>query len=740
MTDTAQQGLANLFDVLNEGRDRKGQRGIWDTGRYDALMRDVFAKWDAFALAYEQEFLGLEEYSATVKVDGADTVVSGESYDAARRDARGRIGRKDGEAKGKKFADRQFGQKDFDGPNEAQLQEWYDSEKGQTSLKRFAEELVAFLDSHGATGTPGHDRRHVAYMDSAVSFMLKDKTGVADWRTASILGGLLHDTGRIVEEVLTGTSLCGLAGTDHAYLSAEFADQLMQKLEREEGCEFSPFFRESLLYSVVSHTGGEAKKSAMAQYVQAGDRLGGLTVEHYRRAIQANVGEMGLGFRMPLEPEKIWSLAFPGGPRDNNLFGHVFFYASNLFDNLGDEDHSIGLPLRARSLATLWLSMSDEQRFQTFAPWLQRYNPEQFEELKDKYEAAMRASGTVPADWAIPDAGEPSSPGCMKKGLLFKYSDKIPGDKERAERLDAQLWSEMQEQIAAFSPPQDVPQDFVKLRYYAWAQLEKQITAPGCNITAHGMRTILAEFKKLNAAELRNLVTGFAYYDGVQHDFDTVCKMVLAKHTNDEGFTGVIARYADKVASSGSTPMIQFTPRKAKPAAVVPVAPPAESARRQGNDMNYRASLIAVALAGGIGLLAWIFTSQMPPSAPAPARTPAADNGSPDRAPSVPADNRTYTEGAVGAVGDFRIEFSQMTLDGRRVGDVARVLFIDNEPQPGDFICTLPPTDARCEAIAEVSDVYAGMAKAPEADRRAAADRRLAAWSARNRQALVNGQ
>ncbi len=172
---------------------------------------------------------------------------------------------------------------------------WIQSPDGAQTLQNLTQDTMDFLAAYPAGGVPAHDRRHV-FKDLASSFHIINEAGFAnDWRGLLVFPSLLHDSGRLIEEDITGGSdFTEKAGTHHAYLSYEKFQHMLKKYP-----QIPQALQDEMLFAVLVHQTGKDHGRTMAAAVQRADREQLLGGEGLVRILQRDVPVFNIPLRTP---------------------------------------------------------------------------------------------------------------------------------------------------------------------------------------------------------------------------------------------------------------------------------------------------------------------------------------------------------------------------------------------------------------------------------------------------------
>lgn len=392
---------------------------------------------------------------------------------------------------------------------EEKLEAWFASEEGQAVMARTTTRFVDWLHKNADAGVPGHDRRHVMFKDVAEGLRLAEEEGITGYRTAYFLGSLMHDSGRLLEERLTGTTLTGLGSWQHPYWSVEITSGI---LDEESGMPQE--IKNDILLAILAHQKGMTCWHFMSQAVQRGDRVGGIIgPEGLPRFIMADI----VGRKDPLSlighahPDLI---PLPGKPLDKTLIENYAFFLRFAYDNTGQKGQDRLKKLAADNIAVILIASGcGEERAKRFA-------------LEE---------GREPADYTSEWRSVLNAQGLMPKKPfaenLYKRAVQI------VDNLDDEFLSGLN----------------IDLRQ----QLEATITRPGSNLTPEGIERLARQIDAMPEEGKVALACALKLNEQMRDLEDEADLKLLDKAANSHTypFVRVIAHAAYEIGSDSRTLM-----------------------------------------------------------------------------------------------------------------------------------------------------------------------------------------
>ncbi len=255
-------------------------------------------------------------------------------------------------------------------PSEAltlRLNDWFRTEL--TTAQELTTTAVDLLQRCSSQGHPGHDRRHILYMDSLSALRHCAEDNITDYRSLFLIGALYHDVGRLPEPRLYGAPASGVQGADHQYLGYYLVSELLKAFPTVPA-EIS----DSIAFSVLVHQTGKDSDNFAAQFVQRADREQLVGPEFMLRTIGCNVGYGRVGLKIPNSEQREHTLSLPGTPAETDIANHLEFYMRNLYPNIGSKGSMHAEQLKVISGAFLALAHGENLFHQLFAPEIARDN------------------------------------------------------------------------------------------------------------------------------------------------------------------------------------------------------------------------------------------------------------------------------------------------------------------------------------------------------------------------------
>lgn len=145
-----------------------------------------------------------------------------------------------------------------------ELNDWYDSEKGQTVLLQFIQDFWQLLHSRAQKSMPAHDARHALYKVPAFSIKYATAEGVTGFERLGVIGALGHDYGRWAEEHIFGNATSSVI---HARMSFVLVREFISNYD------FPYLLQQEILYSILCHTtGAKPEDNMIVKLVVTADR------------------------------------------------------------------------------------------------------------------------------------------------------------------------------------------------------------------------------------------------------------------------------------------------------------------------------------------------------------------------------------------------------------------------------------------------------------------------------------
>jgi len=244
---------------------------------------------------------------------------------------------------------------------EHELNHWFFSPIGKETSIVLLEASLMLLAETAQCAAPGHDIRHFfKTFFSGLRFTIEDQ--IVDYRQYFLIGALLHDIGRLIEEKILGKQIGGSAGVDHAKLSFSLAKKLLDHFP-----QIPQVLKEHLLYAILMHQQGTGKPF-MAQTVARCDREQLVGPEAIQRMFAFDVGLQGVHIQTTANEERRSTLPSPGTPEDTEVMHHIEFYMRNLYPAIGTQAQANEDKLKSISGIFLMLANTQSIRKQIFAP------------------------------------------------------------------------------------------------------------------------------------------------------------------------------------------------------------------------------------------------------------------------------------------------------------------------------------------------------------------------------------
>lgn len=145
-----------------------------------------------------------------------------------------------------------------------ELNDWYDSEKGQTVLLNFIQDLWKLLQNRAQKSMPAHDARHALYKVPAFSIKYAKAEGVTGFERLGLVGALGHDYGRWAEEHIFGNATSSVI---HARMSFVLVREFISNYD------IPYLLQQEILYSILRHTtGAKPEDNMIVKLVVTADR------------------------------------------------------------------------------------------------------------------------------------------------------------------------------------------------------------------------------------------------------------------------------------------------------------------------------------------------------------------------------------------------------------------------------------------------------------------------------------
>jgi hypothetical protein len=224
---------------------------------------------------------------------------------------------------------------------------WIQSEAGQKTLLRLAEDVIAMIDGYPKNSVPGHDRRHI-FKDLAASFhIIEEEKFGQDWRSLLLFPSLMHDSGRLIEEVFRDNEAnTEDDGKTHGYFSFKMFQEIL-----DDHADIPDDLKQEMLYAVVTHQSGRTYDRTMAWAVQRADREQLTGGELFNRILTSNVGMGGI----PLATQ-FNAAALPQSFQGLTFLPCVTYYAHRLYENLGAQGEARANRLKAMALSCIQIA------------------------------------------------------------------------------------------------------------------------------------------------------------------------------------------------------------------------------------------------------------------------------------------------------------------------------------------------------------------------------------------------
>lgn len=226
---------------------------------------------------------------------------------------------------------------------------WIISEAGQQTLLRLAEKVIAVIDDYPKDSVPSHDRRHI-FKDLASSFhILEEENFGGDWRSLTLFPSLLHDSGRLIEEVFKGIDNAGITngGKTHAYLSFKLFQEML-----DDYPDIPKDLKDEMLYATITHQSGRTHNRTMAWAVQRADREQLTGGELFNRIMCADAGIYGAKLATEFNAVAVSNAIY----KDLTFLPGVALYAHRLYENLGAKGEERASRLKAMSIACVQMA------------------------------------------------------------------------------------------------------------------------------------------------------------------------------------------------------------------------------------------------------------------------------------------------------------------------------------------------------------------------------------------------
>lgn len=140
------------------------------------------------------------------------------------------------------------------GPDNRELNQWYQGPQGQMALRDFTLRAWAQLNEFAQHAMPAHDARHAIRKVPAAAIRYVHSEGVQGWQRVGVLGALLHDHGRWSEERIYGRPREGLM---HARMGFVLTQELLSDADMPQPV------KDHIAYCVLQHTTGAQEQDPM---------------------------------------------------------------------------------------------------------------------------------------------------------------------------------------------------------------------------------------------------------------------------------------------------------------------------------------------------------------------------------------------------------------------------------------------------------------------------------------------